>query len=746
MPLARLAFLFLTLASLTAQEQSLGFEKGKLDTLPRSWFVAQQNGWTAKLVAGNTPAGDRFLQLASSEQSKGAGNVMSRVADVASFAGKKVRLRAKIRVAGEGRAQMWLRVDRKGGQPGAIDNMGDRPLTLDRWAEAVIELDVASDSVGMMLGVLAFGDVTVSIDEVTIEAVGESAKLQEATAASPLSERELRNAMAASRLLGYLWFFHPSEALVELERWDNFTVSLLEAALPASDDQELVSKLAAFVHPFAPTVELWTGGDQARAAFEVPDGATHRWIWEHNGAGRVAMAGSIYNSRVLKRSWRKPLRGESKKRSSHFVDLVLGVHSLVPLVTFGTREGTLPDAALSAAWRSDQLPNLSSLNRTTRLAAVAQAWNVFQHFYPYFDVVEVDWAAELPRALKSAAIAGDSFAAGESLNRLVAALQDGHGNVMGGASNNDGFFPAAVRWAGKDLVVCGLGKSAQGLAMGDAVLAIDGKSVAQLYADMCEQVSSATEGWSRSRTQMTFAMWPTANPAKVKVRRQDGSTHEVELRRSQVYVRDASDKRPDNGSELADGIVYFDMNGTPMDELDKHLDALAAAKGIVFDMRGYPGDAGVRVMSLLMTKRGKSAKWGIPTVQLPDRAGWKWNELGRWDVRPEKPHLAAKIAFLTDGRAISYAESIMGIVEAYKLGDIVGATTAGTNGNVNPFEVAGGFRISWTGMRVLKHDNSQHHGVGIAPTVPVTPTAAGIAAGRDEVLDRAVELLRKKLR
>ena len=39
-------------------------------------------------------------------------------------------------------AQMWLRVDRKGGQPGAIDNMGDRPLTLDRWAEAVIELDV----------------------------------------------------------------------------------------------------------------------------------------------------------------------------------------------------------------------------------------------------------------------------------------------------------------------------------------------------------------------------------------------------------------------------------------------------------------------------------------------------------------------------------------------------------------------------------------------------------------------------
>ena len=53
--------------------------------------------------------------------------------------------------------------------------------------------------------------------------------------------------------------------------------------------------------------------------------------------------------------------------------------------------------------------------------------------------------------------------------------------------------------------------------------------------------------------------------------------------------------------------------------------------------------------------------------------------------------------------------------------------------------------VSWTGMKVLKHDGSQHHGVGIAPTVPVVPTPAGIAAGRDEVLEKAVEVLQAKL-
>lgn len=71
-----------------------------------------------------------------------------------------------------------------------------------------------------------------------------------------------------------------------------------------------------------------------------------------------------------------------------------------------------------------------------------------------------------------------------------------------------------------------------------------------------------------------------------------------------------------------------------------------------------------------------------------------------------------------------------------------GSLTAGTNGGVNPFNVPGGYRISWTGMKVLKHDGSQHHGVGILPTIPTVRTRVGVAAGKDEVLERALELFR----
>jgi hypothetical protein len=57
---------------------------------------------------------------------------------------------------------------------------------------------------------------------------------------------------------------------------------------------------------------------------------------------------------------------------------------------------------------------------------------------------------------------------------------------------------------------------------------------------------------------------------------------------------------------------------------------------------------------------------------------------------------------------------------------------------VNHIPLPAGFSVSFTGMKVLKHDGSPHHGVGIRPTIPASPTRAGIAAGRDELLEVAI--------
>ena len=112
-------------------------------------------------------------------------------------------------------------------------------------------------------------------------------------------------------------------------------------------------------------------------------------------------------------------------------------------------------------------------------------------------------------------------------------------------------------------------------------------------------------------------------------------------------------------------------------------------------------------------------------------------------MKPIGPRVSGKIIFMTDGRAISYAESVMGYVADRKLGTIIGGATAGTNGNIATFTVPGGFNITFTGMRVTGHDGrTPHHLVGITPDIPATPTIAGLRNGRDEVLDRALAFTR----
>ncbi|HEY4574142.1 MAG TPA: S41 family peptidase, partial [Thermoanaerobaculia bacterium] len=113
-----------------------------------------------------------------------------------------------------------------------------------------------------------------------------------------------------------------------------------------------------------------------------------------------------------------------------------------------------------------------------------------------------------------------------------------------------------------------------------------------------------------------------------------------------------------------------------------------------------------------------------------------------WTVQPLSPHLSARVVFLTDERAYSRAETYLDMVSFYHLGEIVGATTGGTNGEVDDLDLPGGFHVTWTGSRVVRLDGKELERVGIPPTVSVEPTAVGIAAGRDEVLDRAIALFR----
>lgn len=418
------------------------------------------------------------------------------------------------------------------------------------------------------------------------------------------------------------------------------------------------------------------------------------------------------------------------------VDLGGGVSAMIPLALYTGEAGTLPPVSGEAARPS---PTLEP--RATRLAAVALAWIVPQHFSPYLDDPAIDWPGALRRALRAAATDPDEAAFGDTLRRLMAGLRDGHGGVMGPGRPQTHRLPLSWDWMEGRLVVTRvLPEQAGRIHPGDVVAAADGRSAAEALAGAEELISGATPQWRRYRALSDLLRGPEGQEVRLDIQPREGEPFSVTLARSVTRAPELAQPRPEKIAEIRPGILYIDLDRVTDEEFEAALPRLATARGIVFDVRGYPKTTPLPLAYLTSTPLapGPSA---IPVVTRPDRDGMTFAPVSGAAVLPRTPRLAARAAFLTDGRAISYAETFLSLVERHRLGEIVGGPTAGTNGNMNPFQVPGGYQIFWTGMKVTKPDGSPHHGVGIQPTVPAARTLAGVAEGRDEVLEKGIEVV-----
>jgi len=749
-------------ASYAQDSLDLGFENGEQGKTPQDWFVPTE-GWTAELTDEKANEGSRSVKLSMPGETTALFGNLMRTLDATTYRGRRVVLRSKMLVQGPGRGQMWLRVDRMNGEMGAFDNMELRPILVGDWKDAVIGVDIDDDAALLNIGFMSNGGATIFIDAVGLEDMGgPKVSPQSPSDPRPLSPRGLENLTAAAHLLSYVRFFHPSDQAVGVAAWDDFAVYLMERAEPATDADDLVMRLDEAFKPIAPTLQLWAGTPDQQPPMPVPpESATVMKSWKHTGVGALpsSIHQRVYTSEIERLSI--PPKEDSDVRIYVVKTLGGGVSCRLPVKSYADDKGTIPHGKTPEEWeKTVGKPALTALNRSTRLAGVALGWGVLQHFYPYFEVVNTDWLGcplaptlkgiwsdALVVALAKAAEDPDKIAYLYTLWEMIAKLHDGHADVSNRSLSTSSFLPLALEWAGNELVVVGSDASVgDAVRIGDVVVAIDGRSTQECFDRVSKWISAATDGWRRwqSIRRITVNL-PTEDPVRITLRRPDGLGYSVMPHRVKEMPMTNWLKRPANGSEAAPGIVYFNLVGATTSELNQTMTKLEGARGIIFDLRGYPSDGAMDLMSHLIDSPATSARWVLPISRLPDREQVEWFDAERWSLQPQSPRLKARIVFLTDGRAISYAESILGIVEHYSFGDIVGSTTAGTNGNVNPFTLPGGYVVSWTGMKVLKHDGSQHHGVGIAPTVPVVPTAAGIAAGRDEVLEKAVEVLQAKL-
>ncbi|MEO8371570.1 MAG: S41 family peptidase [Candidatus Solibacter sp.] len=717
-----------------------GFEQGNAGGVPTGWMLPQMladAGFGAKTVEDNCRTGARCAMLTgvANPPQNMFGNLIQTL-PTAGYKLRRIRMTAAIRVEGEAtRAQMWLRLDRADRSMAFLENMQRNPVISSEWKTYSITTDVPGDAATIVAGFMLFGPGKAWVDDVTLEILDEI-HTEPAEAARPLTAQGLTNLTAFAKLYGYVRMFHPSDEAAAAD-WERFAVLGVRAVEAAESIADLQARLTKLFQPVAPTLQIFSGA--APAAPAVSTKPPHFIRYEHQGIGLLesAVTYNLYKSPRAK----NPVSGPLPEPFT--ASIAPGLRAGIPLALYVDDDGTLPHTPRSP---KPELYQYSAEDRAVRLADVVIAWNVFQHFYPYFDVVKTDWAAELPKGLRAAATDAGPVEFEKTLARMVAALKDGHGRVGGPNARPQLVPPVTLDWIEGQFLVTRAQSAAQGIAPGDRVLKIDGKPIDQAAAEARALISGATDQWIRSRLAADLSVCSGARMAlEIEPFSTPGTTRIVDLPCGPRKFKDPetyTEPRPTNKiTELEPGIFYVDLDRVADAEWSALAPRLAAAKGIIFDMRGYPGQSGVLSLQHITGDTIRSAKWNVPSVPKPDRVDFGFTESG-WDLKPAEPRFKAPRVFLTDGRAISYAETVMGIVEFYKLGAIVGGPTAGTNGNVNPFRLSGGYNLSWTGMKVLKHDGSQHHGIGILPTHPASRTRKGVAEGKDEILQRGLEVVK----
>jgi C-terminal processing protease CtpA/Prc len=104
-------------------------------------------------------------------------------------------------------------------------------------------------------------------------------------------------------------------------------------------------------------------------------------------------------------------------------------------------------------------------------------------------------------------------------------------------------------------------------------------------------------------------------------------------------------------------------------------------------------------------------------------------------------YFKGRLAILVDERTQSHAEFSVMALRTSPQNKVIGSQTAGADGNITRLTLPSGFRTLFTGLGVFYPDGTKTQRIGIVPDIEVRPTLKGFRAGRDEVLERAIQYI-----
>ena len=222
-------------------------------------------------------------------------------------------------------------------------------------------------------------------------------------------------------------------------------------------------------------------------------------------------------------------------------------------------------------------------------------------------------------------------------------------------------------------------------------------------------------------------------------------------------LKSGSDTVPVRFSILPGNIGHVMINSfeseKTVDMFDSLFSQIIKTDALIIDVRrngGGNSNNGFEIIGYLMDKPFKT-NFSVLHQYRPSYRAWGNDplvlEINNYDWKPYKNKLYAKpVIVLTGPATYSAAEDFTGAFKTTGRGQIVGAPTGGSTGQPLGYNLPGGGLGFVCTKRDYMSDGTEFVGIGIMPDVLVKPTLKGIQQGKDEVLEKAIELIKNELK
>ncbi len=393
-----------------------------------------------------------------------------------------------------------------------------------------------------------------------------------------------------------------------------------------------------------------------------------------------------------------------------------------------------------------------------QLLGLFRFWNMMQYFNPNREIMSDNpanaanyWHQVLADSVRPFTLAKSRLEYDEQLLHLIAKVNDGHANLRSSLASRPPIgacqIPVAIRFVEDRPVVMSTNSKIPDpefpLKRGDVITHLDGVAVEMLIEAWRPYYPASNEP-ARKRDMSSSMTSGACAVAEIEILR-DGKPAKFQTKRIARIEMDPLAGREHHRpgptfQKLSDDVAYLKLRPVSAAEAPNYIRSAVGTKGLIIDIRNYPSEFMVFSLGGHLI-RSPTAFVQFTQVDFANPGAFYW-KVGP-PLEPKEPHYEGKVVILVDESSQSQAEYTTMAFRAVPNAVVIGSTTAGADGNVSQIPLPGGASSMISGIGVYYPDQRPTQRIGIVPDIVVRPTIAGIKAGKDEVLDAAIEYIRK---